>query len=652
MRRALVLLAVATLAVLLAPSAFSALSAPHAASVPSRDPAMTPRAAAIAGRGAAAPTGAVGTTDPAFESCPTPSSSGIWGSTDSNGQVDFYKSVKVEFDVPNDPGISGTNFNTTPCGNTIPTYTDGFWMNISTDIQIESAVVEIWGVGWSTPQQQYETPIPNYSPGPPYNSVYPNNVSMYVNPPLFETASFYFNDYKNFWPGSQVFFNLTVYALNATPAFIRSSDTGNPEINPAGTNDVPSWQFLVQSPWTSNNFSQDVAVSTVPSVLTTPAFDPNPDQALQILLSAINVGTGTTLSIPEARLTLSVCTAECGNASAVASTYQADFGPANHSTEEIVDTNGLPRTLGPFSAGSQISFNITAWVPWEGGAIDYIYSPFYNFTWSSKGGWWAPNEPLEDNLQLSTNPTGLNSTPQGFQTDTPVNVTIHEPIQNVTIASASVVFQYHDKYGTYSGAVPMIALDDNTSYLNIPGLPPGGNLTFSVLAKDIKGDVVASANYSYYEDGSLAVPPSAGTGYLFFEAVDLSSGTFAANAPYTITNSSWSESGNVSPFGFGGVKPLAGLGYLPLSYGTYTLTVKVDGVNRVAVITVAQSAADPTVFYYASQPVPTLGSVASATFSMAGAVGILAAAVVGAPLFLWFQERRRKAEAEQKRITL
>lgn len=645
-------------AVLLAAALVAVLLLPIVAGDARTSFAVTP----AAGRGARSlsvagltpavqPIPAASSTPSAGPSCPTPASNGIWGSTDQNGQVDFFKSVKVSFYVPGDPQLSGSNFNTTPCTNTVPTYLDGFWLNISTDVQIASAVIEIWGLGWSLPNQAFATPIPGFSPGEPYSDKTPTNVSMYVNPPLYTTASFYFDDYKNFWPGSIVYFNLNVTALNASPAIISSVTSSTPD-DPVGTNDPATWEFGVASPWTSNNFTEDVAVSTIPNIFGTPGYDPNPDQPLQIVLTAINVGTGTTLSIPEAQLAITVCPAPC-TATSARSLYGAYFGPDNHSTETLVNVqSGAPITIGPFPAGSNITFNVSAFVPWEGGIIDRIYSPLYNFTWSKKGGWWEPNEPLEDNLELTTNPGPLGPVPLSYAPMTPVNVTIHEPIQNVTIGSAVVNFQYHDLFGTVSGSVPMIPEGLNTSYLVIPGLPNGGNMTFSVLAKDIHGDTVASDNYSYYETGSLAVPPPPSTGYLFFEAVDLSTGLLYAHVPFTISNSTWSESGNITPWGFGGVLPPAGLGFLPISYGEYTLTITANGISRSAAVTVSSALTKPTIFYFVSQPVTTINTVQAETFPIAAAIGIVAAAIVAVPVFGWFTERRRKAEAEQKRITL
>lgn len=592
----------------------------------------------------------------ALASCSTPASNGVWGSGD------FFSSVKVTFSVPGSPGLSGDNFNVTPCSNTIPTYVNGFWMNISTSVPLLSAVLTIWGIAWSFPSynatggcwappcQTYATPISStYSPGPPYGTTAPNTTSMYIDPATPDGASYYFNDYESFWPGDQVFFNLTVYAYNATPSILYSSSVaGITSFLPNGTNDAADWWFTVASPWSSNNFSQDIAVSTTPSVFGHTVFAPNPDQTMQITISAINLGQGTTVTIPEAELNLSVLTNGITGAS-----YQACFGPANHSIETLVNCkNGTVQRFGPFDPGQEVEFTIGAWVVWEGGVIDRIYSPVYNFTWSAQGGWWAPHDTLEDNVELATSPIALNSTPSSLPTLTPVNVSIHEPIQNVTIGSAWVAYRYTDSFGSTAGVLPMIAETDNTSYLVLPGLPAGSNMTFSVLAKDIFGNTISSGNMSYYERGPLEFQPLAGTGYLFFEAVDLSTGDLVQNLSFQLSNSTWEETSHGNPFGFGGVLPPAGIGYLPLSFGTYSLVVSAFGQTERANVVISNGLSTPIVFYFTTAALPNLESVSVSTFTLAAAIGILAAGLALAPIYVWWSERRRKAEREQKRISL
>lgn len=610
-------------------------------------PLAVPFAAELASGTAAPPAVALphgAASAPNALSCSTPASAGRWG-----GPGGFFGSVSVQFYVPGSPSLSGSNFNTTPCSNTIPTYVNGFWMNISTDVPILIANVTIWGLSWALPNTVYAQPISGYSPGVPYDSSnHPSSHDMYVNGPTDETASFFFNDYRDFLPGDTVYFNLSVTA-NATPAIIYSgSDAQHSADEPAGASDVATWSFDVATPWTSNNFTQDVAVSATPNVLGSSPFDPNINQTVQITLNALDLGDGTTVTIPEAEMTMLVYLG-----GAEIDQYNLEMGPANHSVESIINpTTQLPQPVGPFPPGAEVTFNFTAWVPWEGGAIDRLYSPSYTYYYSNHGGWPNPHGPVESNLVLTTDPAGLNASPLPLPTMTAVNVTIHEPIENVTIQSAQLRYAYHDRYGSSVGTIPMLRVNANTTYAVIPGLPPGGNITFSVAAKDIFNDTISSGNYSYFEQGTPAFAAPAGYGYLFFEAVDLSTGRLANSIPFQLSNSSWSETATGTAFGFGGIFPPAGTGYLLLHYDNYTLTVSAFGAVQTAVVHLFQGVVGPIVFYFTSAPLPTLVSVTATTFPIAATIGLAAAAVVVVPVRDWFKERRKKAEAEQKRISL
>ena len=58
------------------------------------------------------------------------------------------------------------------------------------------------------------------------------------------------------------------------------------------------------------------------------------------------------------------------------------------------------------------------------------------------------------------------------------------------------------------------------------------------------------------------------------------------------------------------------------------------------------------VFYVTSQPVsPTYGTPIPA-LTIPAVIGLIGATVAAPPIANWFRERRRKAEAEQRRISL
>lgn len=571
---------------------------------------------------------------PATGACPTPGGTPNWAYTS------FFDDAVVNFWVPGSPSLDGSNFQTVPCNNVIPTYTNGFWMNVTTNVPITSAIIKVWGTSWPTPTN----PSPDITDFGPENPV---GEAMYIEPPNFERASFYFNVYRYFWPGSQVYFNITLSSTNASPSTIYSADTSSNHYLPiqwsGGVNNA-TWEFYVASPFAETptpglaNFSQDIAVSTTPSVLTSPAFEPNRVQTLQIQLASINY-SGVLNPIPraEGQFTLS------GNITGV---YYQYFGPNNH-TVMTLDT-----PLGPYP-GTHVQFNITAYLPWEGGAIDRIYSPVYSFNWSNQGGWAQSSNGLTANLLLNSTPdvTGTSST-TALSTGTPVNITIDELTPNITIGSAGVHFRYADANGVSYGEIPMIPVTKNISYALIPGLPPGSGVVFSVQAKDIFGNPIASGNYSYTEGGSTGPTLQSGYGMFYFEAINLATGALVPNINFTVANDTWSEAKVGTPLGFAAPIPASGVGELAVAYGTYTVTVHAFGQSQSWTGTV--SSADPFVvtFYLTSAPVNELVSVPLPTLTVAAALGLVGAALAAWPVVSWFRERRKKAEAEQRRISL
>jgi|GEM_PF-1900867 len=579
---------------------------------------------------------------PSQNDCPTPTGTPIWNS------LNFFADAVVTFWVPGDNALSGSNFQTEPCSNVIPTYTNGFYMNVTTNVPLTTANVTIWGTGWPVPGDP-SPDIPNFGPSSP------KTLPMYVQPPFYHTATFYFNVYRFFWPGSQVYFNVTLRTTSASPGTIFSTSSSHsvPIAFPGGVNNA-TWGFYVADPWGSGTiqsndavFSQVIQVSTTPSVLTIPRYEPNPKQAIQVAITSINPSGGRLNPIAAAEGTFTLT-------GPISGVYYEYFGPFNHTTLT------LPAPLGPYP-GEKIQFNITAWLPWSQsasgavGAIDRIYSPVFTFNWSANGGWLDQLGGLGSNLILTSIPdvTSTTLSQTVLATGTPVNVTIHSTVQNVTIGSAAISFRYSDHHGWSTGSIPMGAATQNTSWATLPGLPPDSSLSFSVTAKDVFGNPISTGNYSYTESGPTETPLPGGYGLFFAEALDLSTGQLVPGATYTIGNDTWSESGVANRLGFLAPVPLGGVGYLPVSYGAYTVTVGALGSTETYTFTVGTDQPFTTVFYFASQPITSTNGVnAGPTVAIPAIIGIIGATLASIPIVNWFRERRRKHEAEQRRITL
>ncbi len=564
----------------------------------------------------------------AVASCPTPTSSPDWNSEN------FFSDVLVQVQVPGNPSESGANFYTVPCENDLPTYLQAFWLNISTNVPISEAYVTIWGTSYPNAASDA---LADFDPSAP------RLLPMYQAVPDSSTASFYFNLYRFFYPGSMVYFNVTVESQFAVPSTVASTSSSYDTELPTGSGDNATWQFYVEPPWWSTTFTSDISVFTNPSVLGSYPYEPNPTQGISIGIESIGPTGAPSTPIPEALLEFTLTGQFAGH-------YSVPFGPLNSTWENITPSVGS--VIGPYD-GATMTFNITIGLPWEGSEIDELTSPNYAFSWSSKGGWWAPSQGLSANANLSSSPWVLNTTSTSLATGTPVNVTVHVPIPNVTLASSIVRFSFADAAGTLEGNLPMTALSDNTTFGVIPGLPSDAILTFSILAKDEFGVPVASGNYTYTESGPPATAAAADTSWIYVEAADVSSGHLIPDIPFTIANATWSGSGEIGPLGFGIPLAASGAGVRLLDYGNYSISVTAYGhTESTAVVLNASSGPVQVPFWFASGPVRATATVPVTAVLVALVAGPLVATLALYPLFLWYRERQRKAAEEQRRITL
>lgn len=568
----------------------------------------------------------------AAPSCPTPQNAPDWTS------ANFFDDALVDFQVPGYSNLSGSNFQTVPCQNTLPMYVQSFWLNVSTNVALSQAYVTIWGTTYPTPTN----PLPALGG---YDPATPTLQPMYIPATAPNTASFYFNVYKSFYPGTTVYFNITLESSEAIPSTISSTESPYHSPIPQGYNDNATWSFYVAAPWWSTTFTNDIEILTNPSVLGAVPYPPNPAQQFSVDLQSVSASGAPGPAIPEARFNFQLSGQFTG-------TFSLPFGPLNASRVNLssyAGTNGI----GPYP-GTHVLFSITAWLPWEGGAIDTITSPTYSFNWSSQGGWTNPTEGLAANAELNASPNVLGAGSHILPTGTPVNLTVHVPVPNETISSAVVQFTYTDADGSLSGNLPMTLATANTSFARLPGLPSDGTMTFSLSAKDVHGDPVSSGTYVYRETGSPTGPQLPGSAWIYVQGANLSSGLLLPAAAYSLSNGTWSFHGATNPLGFGSPLAASQAGYRQLGDGVYTVTMTAYGRTLSTQVTLTGTAPIVVTFAFAP-PGSSLGGTATVpvtTIVAALVAGPLIATAALLPLFRWYRVRQAKAMAEQQRITL
>jgi hypothetical protein len=624
MRSSLPVLSV-TLLALVATLAGPALAAPPAGAGPATG---APAPLAASGPAPVAAPGAPAAHPASGTSCPTPQNLPDW--TGPN----FFNDSLVTFTVPGHPEDSGANFQTVPCLNSLPTYLPGFYMNVSTNVPLEQAYVSIWGTVWPTPNQ----PLADL-PGFPFDGTQVTEMPMLVTPGAPDQASFWFDTQRFFYPGATVYFNVTLKSSVGTPGTINSAQELS-QIAPAPANLNATWKFELDAPWWSPDFSHNIRLSSSPPVLGRGVFAPNENQSFDVGIESVGANGLPGTPIPEAELTFTI-----SNDPGFNGTYGVAFAPLNHTFEN------LSSVIGPYP-NATVRLNVSAWLPWEGGAIDKIASGYYWFNWSKKGGWPTPALGLAANALLATDPSVLAASPTPLPSGTPVNVSLTEPEPNVTVNSAIIRFHFSDADGSASGVVPMHRVGQNVTYAVLPGFPSGSRLTFSVLAKDVFGDPLASGNYTYVEAGPPTTTPSPFSSYFYVEGINATTGTLLAGVPFTVSNASWSQSGTTTAFGFGLLQIPNGAGTLDLPYGTYTVTMSALAHAQTAHVSLGSPTPVVVRFWFANGAVSANSVVPLDPISVALIVGVLALTGAFYPLYRYFQERQRRAEQERTRVTL
>lgn len=561
----------------------------------------------------------------------------------TGGASGFFNDVQVSFSVPGQ--AAPPNIPTVPAVGNVSQYTIGFYMNITTDVPITAAYVYIWATNWPQPNVGAQ-PIQGFDPAN-WNTSDQFRMQIGKNP---DTASWYFDCYKYFWPGSNISFIVNVISAASTPSSIWSNASREvQEGYSSGYLTYPTWEVYVEGPFASPTFENDIRISTTPSVLTKPAFDPNPSQTLQITIASFNASGGPPNPIPKAVCSYSVVSVVPGGKTESVQ-YSSDFAPSNSTVMQLVTP------IQPEPGGTQIVFNISASLPWYGGTgqIDTITSLTYSFNFTTHGGWQQPNAPLEQNAVLSSNPGVIQPGVVSYlPTGTRVNVTVHEPVQNITISASEIDFLFNDRGATSQGSLPMTLPNLNTSYVVLPGLPPDSSLTFFVITKDLYGDPVSSGNYTYVENGTPTLAPPVGQGYFFVEVYDVAKNTLVRGVTFTVGNATWSQNSTTTRLGFGSLLAYTSDQFVFLNDGTYVISLTVFGSTIVRPIPVNSTQPYAVVFYVSSSPVALqTSSPVPAVFSIAGVAGLAGAFVCYFPIMRWFKDRRAKAEEEQRRVTL
>jgi hypothetical protein len=243
-----------------------------------------------------------------------------------------------------------------------------------------------------------------------------------------------------------------------------------------------------------------------------------------------------------------------------------------------------------------------------------------------------------------------------------VNVTLSS--QNATTAIAYAYVFFNETYNgqVLNGLVLMNEVNSTVFYTgdgtqpedpaDLGPFPPGTNITFFVLAYDELGCPIRSLSYSFHTVVA-PLPPKNGRTFFYVAVYDSGTGDYIPNVPVNISNNTWWDLTQTNIFGVAWPNASYSTTPLYLTYGYYNVTVTYDGFTQSVEYDLTPTSNKTLTFDFNSiHPIVVVYAAATAGFSPQLILGTVVAGATAVPIALVWSEQRRKAAAEEKRITL
>lgn len=342
------------------------------------------------------------------------------------------------------------------------------------------------------------------------------------------------------------------------------------------------------------------------------------------------------------------------------------------------------------SASATINFNTQVYVdiiqdPWDAGNITTTPSVY-----GKNAGWY------DNNSQVTIYAVGYLGFPffliltAGHSTPNPMQYVVQSDtnnseipaftgILNLSISSrnitTAIAYSYVFFNETYLGqplnGVVLMNEENSTVFYTGDGtqladpsdigpFPPGVNVSFYVLAYDELGCPLRSDTYHFHTQRE-GIPTVNSRTYFYVVVFDSAKNQYEPNVPVNISNNSWWDICYTNAFGFCYPNATNSATPLFLAYGWYNVTVTYQGSIQSVSYDMTPASNKTLTFIFNSaaqhqQPVysePTQGFSNSPPYMPLPLLfGMIAAGALFIPVWLIFMEQRRKAAAEEKRITL
>lgn len=243
-----------------------------------------------------------------------------------------------------------------------------------------------------------------------------------------------------------------------------------------------------------------------------------------------------------------------------------------------------------------------------------------------------------------------------------VNLTLSS--QNATTAIAYAYVFFNESYNgqLLTGEILMNEVNSTVYYTgdgtqlldpdNLGPFPPGTNISFYVLAYDELGCPIRSDSYAFHT-AITGIPQRPGQSYFYVAVFDQATGQYVPNVPVNISNNTWWDDTQTNLFGFAWPNASFSTTPLYLNYGEYNVTVTYDGFTQSVTYQLSLNSNKTLTFIFDSAHTSfPVYAAATTGFPPELIFGSIVAGATAVPIALIWYEQRRKAAAEEKRVTL
>jgi hypothetical protein len=557
----------------------------------------------------------------------------------------FNESAKVSFNP-----YSGLKYITgpvIPSSNVVSQYAKAIYVTVSplNSANLSEVILSAWGTGWSNQT------LPSTSP---------TAIAQWDLPIKKGVATGILNDQKYFPPGATVYFNLTVVSSVSNDVPVYSPCAA--KVPTWGNGTFASWGYLVSGGWPSPVFSKSIGLTAFPNILN--GVYPGVYQPVQLTLNSL-----TSTPIGGANITYNITTTNILSGSTTVyscGVYSCgdDFSPAN-STTAMVNISNIAYSRNNYTT---VTFRISAWALWSGGAVNFIQSDNFTYPITAGGTWCGSNQTWSQDVTLSTAPyaniSGGVDVPIVAMSDV-VNVSIVGTHSNVTIDYAFVIFNETYQGKSLPGKILMIRENSTAEFTGdslfgaqtgnavMGPYLPGMNVTFYVAATDTLGCTIQSPNYRFH---TVSGPPTVlnGKTYFYVVALDEGHGTYAVGAQVTFSHNGTvisSTQTNQLGFAYPNYTSSSLPMYLPMNE-TYNVTVVYDGSSQSTSYLLTPTSNKTLTFLFNAGASAPVVYAESAAYVLPTIVGLIAVTAILVPVYFFWMELQRRAKEEEKRVTL